>query len=321
LISFGVQVTDRHAFPRALPRCVLAAALLGGCSPQAGPGRVEDSLTSGRILVVCSPDARGMIAREQGTFRTLYPEGQVELREGTSRQAVSALFAAQCELAVITRELLPEERAAAARGGLEVEGYPIARDAVVAIVNEGNLVENVAVQDLRGVFRGEITRWSQLGGADRPIRVVVQPPDADITDFFVDEVLDGEPVTAPSLHEPGDSAVVARVRADRDAIGYVTLSAAGEGCRALRLATLPGMRHWAPDLEAVHRAEYPLTRNVHAYVRSGGHPLASGFITFITSRDGQRIVHEAGLVPTTVPVRFVRRSPMLSSHREPARVP
>ena len=252
-------------------------------------------------------------------FRSLYPEGQVELREGTSRQAVSALFAAQCDVAVITRELLPEERTAAARGGLEVEGYPIARDAVVAIVNEENLVENVAVQDLRGIFRGKITRWSQLGGADRAVRVVVQPPATDITDFFVGEVMDGEPVTASSIYETSDSTVVARVSADPGAIGYVTLAGVSEGCRPLRVAALPGMRYWTPDLEAVHKGEYPLTRNVHTYVRAGGPPVANGFITFITSRDGQRIVHEAGLVPTTVPVRFVRRSPLMSSHREEKR--
>ena len=43
-------------------------------------------------------------------------------------------------------------------------------------------------------------------------------------------------------------------------------------------------------------------------------PLAKGFVTFITSRDGQKIVHQAGRVPTTVPVRFVRRSPLLGTH-------
>jgi len=295
---------------------MLVAACLGGCAPRSGPGRVEDSLTSGRILVVCSSDARDLIARERDAFQALYPQADVELREGTSREAVGALFAAQCDLAVLTRELLPEERAAATRGRLELEGYQVARDAVVAVVNPANPVENVAIQDLRGVYRGEVTRWAELGGSDRPIHVVIQPPDADITAFFVEAVMSGEPVAAASIYETSDSTVVARVRSDPGAIGYVTLAGVAEGCRPLRVAALPGMRYWTPDLEAVHKGDYPLTRIVYNYVRTGGPPLASGFITYITSRDGQRIVHEAGLVPTTVPVRFVRRSPMQSSHRE-----
>ena len=297
---------------------MVVAAFLGGCTPRSGSGRVEDALTSGRITVVCSPDARDLIARERDAFRALYPEASVELRDGTSRVAVSALFAAQCDLAVLTRELLPEERAAAARGGLELEGYPIARDAVVALVHAGNPVENITIQDLRGIYRGERKDWSALGGVRRPIRVVIQPPEADITAYFIEAVMGGEPVTASSLYERSDSTVAARVAADPDAVGYVTLAgaAAAEGCRPLRVAALTGMRYWTPDLEAVHNGDYPLTRVVYDYVRSAGPGLANGFITFTTSRDGQRIVHEAGLVPTTVPVRFVRRSPMMSSHPE-----
>jgi phosphate transport system substrate-binding protein len=301
-----------------LSRWMIAAAFLGGCAPRSGSGPVEDSLTSGRITVVCSADARDLIVRMRDAFRALYPEASVELREGTSREAVSALFEARCDLAVLTRELLPEERAAASRGGLELEGYPIARDAVVALVNAANPVENITIQDLRAIYRGETKDWSALGGSRRAVRVVIQPPDADITAYFIEAVMGGQPVTASSIYERSDSTVVARVAGDPDAVGYVTLAGAAgaRGCHPLRVAALTGMRYWTPDLEAVHNGDYPLTRVVYDYVRSAGASLANGFITFTTSRDGQKIVHEAGLVPTTVPVRFVRRSPMMSSHPE-----
>lgn len=314
---FVLQATRWQVPPRAILRWLLVAACLGGCSPRSRSGRVEDSLTSGRILVVCSPDAWEPIERARSAFQALYPQAAVELRGGTSREAVSALFAAECDLAVITRELLPEERAAAARGGLELEGYQIARDAVVVVVNPANPVENLALQDLRGIYRGEIARWSELGGEARPIRVVIQPPDADITAFFLDAVMGGEAITASSIYATSDSTVRARVRDDPGAIGYLTLGGLREDqARSLRVAPLPGMRYWKPDLEAIHRGDYPLSRSVHNYVRADGPPLANGFITFITSRDGQKIVHEAGLVPTTVPVRFARRSPLRGSHRE-----
>ena len=220
---FGVQATGRMSLPRAALRWFLVVACLGGCSPRSGHGRVEDSLTSGRILIVCSPDAQGLVARARDAFEALYPQAEVALRAGTSREAVSALFAAECDLAVITRELLPEERAAAARGGLELEGYQVARDAVVAVVNPANPVENVALQELRAIYRGEIARWSDLGGESRPVRAVIQPPESDITAYFVETVMAGEPITASSIYADGDSAVLARVKDDRDAVGYVTL--------------------------------------------------------------------------------------------------
>jgi ABC-type phosphate transport system substrate-binding protein len=89
---------------------------------------------------------------------------------------------------------------------------------------------------------------------------------------------------------------------------------ADRGARALQLSALTGLRYWQPDAERVYTGDYPLTRYCNVYVRSGGPRLANGLVTFISSMAGQKLVHEAGLVPTAVPVRFTRRSPLLGTH-------
>jgi hypothetical protein len=80
------------------------------------------------------------------------------------------------------------------------------------------------------------------------------------------------------------------------------------------ISSLSGLPYWKPDLEAVYQGDYPLTRALSFYVRANGPRVAHGLITYVTSSDGQRIVHEAGLLPTSVPVRFVRRSPLKGAH-------
>ena len=97
-------------------------------------------------------------------------------------------------------------------------------------------------------------------------------------------------------------------------LGYVSLGTRTQGVKVARIASVRGLPYWRPDLEAIYKGDYPLTRFFNAYVRATGPRLANGFITFVTSIDGQRIVKDQGLVPTSVPVRFVRRSPMLSAH-------
>src|SRR4030067_3684378 len=109
------------------------AVTLGGCAPKSASGPTEDSLTSGRIQVVCETEARGLMEREQSAFQALYPQAALRLRVGSSRQASSDLFGATCDLAVVGRELEPEERGAAGRGGLQREGYRFASGAVAAI--------------------------------------------------------------------------------------------------------------------------------------------------------------------------------------------
>lgn len=311
---FGVQGTGRRHGYRVVWPWVCVAAWLGGCSPQPGRPGVEESLTSGRITVVCPPEARGLLARERSAFQSLYPQAVIELESGTSRDAVAALFAARCDLAVITRELEPEERAAAVRGRLELEGYRFAKDALAIVVNEGNSVQNMSLQDLARIYAGTLGRWSDVAGSDRPIVPVAQPVTNDVTAFFSQSVLGGGAIEARVVTAANDSAVVARVKADPAAIGYVTLAWADRGARAVSVSSMTGLAYRDPDPEAVYRGEYPLSRVYNFYVRSTTRPLANGFITFVTSRDGQAIVHEMGLVPTSVPVRFVRRSPMLGSH-------
>ena len=110
-----------------------------------------------------------MIAREQATFGALYPQAGIRVHVGSSRDAVSALFGATCDLAVITRELEPEERRAALQGNLGLETYRFARDALVLIVNRQNGVQNLTVEEVRKIYRGEVTRWFELGGAEVPI--------------------------------------------------------------------------------------------------------------------------------------------------------
>jgi phosphate transport system substrate-binding protein len=276
---------------------------------------VEDTLTSGRISVVCAPQVQSIIAREVAAFDSLYPGARIAVRTGTSREAVEALFAARCDLAVIARDLEPEERGAATRGKLELEGYRFARDAVAVVVHPSNPLENIALEDVRGIYQGEITRWGALGGDGTTIVPLIQPPGSDMAAFFEQRVMNGEPVRAGVVYEASDSGVVDYVSRDRRAIGFVSLAWAERGAKALRLATLRGLPYWHPDPEAVYRGEYPLTRPMNLYVRSRGPALAKGLVTFITSRDGQALVHQGGLVPTSVPVRFVRRSPMVGSHQ------
>jgi phosphate transport system substrate-binding protein len=292
----------------------LAAGFAGACSPQSASRPVEDSLTSGRIQIVAAGETFRLVSREIEAFEGLYPNAEVDVRAGTSRQAVADLFAARADVAVIGRELEPEERAAAVRGRLDVEGYRFARDAVVLVVHPGNAVENVTLEDVRGIYEGTLTRWSQLGGSDLPVVPVVQPPTSDATAFLIEEALNGEPMRARAVLAGDDSSVVAAVASSPGAIGYVSLGHSERGARALRVATVLGLPFWKPDAETVYRGDYPLTRYLNLYVRASGPRVANGFVTYVTSGPGQRLVHESGLVPTTIPVRFVRRSPMQSTH-------
>jgi phosphate transport system substrate-binding protein len=275
---------------------------------------VEDSESSGRIRVACVPEARDLVARETAAFRNNYPQASFEIVVGPSREAVKQLLDQVADVAVLTRELEPEERSVMVKGGMELEGYRFARDAICVIVHPSSTLEHIAADDLRRIYTGERTDWRELGGRPGRIEPVVAAAGSDLMDSFVQRVMGGQALTAPAYRAASDSEIVARVRRTPGAIGFVSMAWADRGAKALDVAALSGLPYWKADAERVYKGDYPLTRACNLYVRAGGAKLANGLVTWVSSTDGQKIVHEAGLVPTEVPVRFARRSPMLGSH-------
>jgi phosphate transport system substrate-binding protein len=304
-------MTARSAAALLLSACALLD--LPGCAKTTSQ-QVEDTETSGRIQVVSVPESATLVAREIAAFRAAYPAAAIELRTGGSRDAVTALLGQQAALAVLTRDLEPEERSVMVKGGMELEAYRFARDAICVVVHPSNPLEQLSADDLKRVYAGEVTSWRELGGPALPISPVVGPPESDAMVSFVQRVMGGDAVTAPSFRAGADSLVVRRVASVPGAIGFVSLAWADRGAKALRISALRGMPYWKADPEKVYKGDYPLTRYCNLYVRSGGPRLANGLVTFISSLEGQKIVHEAGLVPTSVPVRFARRSPLLGTH-------
>ena len=303
-----------RSFPLPDPLLVACALLLlSGCTSRS-PRRVEDSETSGRIRIVSVPEGGSLIRREVAAFREQYPDAGFEISIGTSREAVTSLLEQRSDLALVTRELEPEERSVIVKGGMDLEGYRFARDAICVVVNPGNTVGQLGLDDLRRIYLGEAVDWSAFGGKPVRIEPVVCTPGSDLMTSFVQRVMGGVEPTAPALRADSDSEVVARVVAHPGAIGFVSMAWADRGAKALPVSALAGLPAWSADPERVYNGDYPLTRYCNLYVRSHGPRLSGGLVTFISSLPGQKLVHEAGFVPTAVPVRFARRSPMLGTH-------
>jgi phosphate transport system substrate-binding protein len=62
---------------------------------------------------------------------------------------------------------------------------------------------------------------------------------------------------------------------------------------------------YQPYQAYIAQEKYPLRRDVVAISREARTGLASGFLAFLASEKGQRIVLKSGLVPATMPIRII----------------
>lgn len=56
----------------------------------------------------------------------------------------------------------------------KIKIYPIAKEPILILVNKNNPVENLSAEQVRAIFRGDITNWKDVGGWDKPVAVVTR---------------------------------------------------------------------------------------------------------------------------------------------------
>jgi phosphate transport system substrate-binding protein len=286
-----------------------------GCAPDAtNRERREDTLTSGVLRIAAEPDVATLVRATADAFEAGYPGSSISVEARTSREAMADVFANRADLAVIGREIEAIERQAATEAGLEMEAFRWARDGVAVIVHPSNPVNQVSNDDLRLALSEPGVPWSEFGGAGRPVVPVLPPAERGLAQFVARALVEREDVLVPAVTAPDDSAVALEVARRADALGFVSSARLRPGVKTLALSRTQGMPYVELDAQTVHERSWPLTRSFQIVSRVPGVKLGGGFLTFATSEPGQRLVHDHGFVPATVPVRFTRRLPAAASH-------
>ena len=202
------------------------------------------------------------------------------------RKADIALLAAPTE----------EEQAYLKEQGVEVEMKLYGGDGLVFIGNNACGVTNLTLDQVRAIFRGEITNWSELGGADHAIRVLYRDDQSGSQRLFEKMVFKGE--DAPDYEALGFerldemSTLVSACLDDPYAIGYSIMTYLNDvySNEALLAFSLNG---YSATAENVRTGDYPLGTKGYVVIRSDepensparrlydwfGSPLSDTFLT------------------------------------------
>ena len=225
----------------------------------------------------------------------LDPNGQPKEGEGVrpsgSDKGLKNLTDGKVVLAAISRPLQAEEIKAG------IKAIPIARDAIAVVVGKDNPFRgNLTKAQLRDIYTGKITNWSEVGGANSPIKVYNRSSDSGTQGFFQDEVLLGGRFAADSLNfktwERDETTAVLRVLGN-NGIYYTTVSQA-ERQEIIRIVPIDGVS--PENRKAILDRTYPIVRYIYLAIPKQSSPAVKQFISFVLSPDGQRIVEQADFI-------------------------
>ena len=198
-----------------------------------------------------------------------------------------------------------EELALAARNGITPVIKPICWDSFVFITHKNNPVESLTIEQLRGIFSGEITNWKELGGADLRIRAYQREPGAGSQTAMEKFIMQGKPMAGDVPVVTGMGQLVEAVAALRSRAGQ--LDAYGIGYTYsyyienlyknadIKVLKVDGI---APTHVNVVSGAYPLSLERFGVIRQGDEQIPAGlFLEWILSGEGQACVKQAGYIP------------------------
>lgn len=269
---------------------ILAAALVGvaAATPaQAGNINVKGSDT---LVILAQKWAEVYMGK--------HPEVKIQVQGGGSGVGFAALQNTTTDLANASRKIKAKEIEACIKAfSKRPTEYKVALDGLSLYVNAENKVEQLSVEQLEGIFTGQIKNWKDLGGADAPIVVYSRENSSGTYEFFKEHVLKGKDFVASAQTMPGTAAVLQAVAKDKNGIGYGG-AAYGAGAKHLKISKETGGAAIEPTEETVVGGTYPIWRYLYIYVNPAQDKgEIAAYLNWIRSDDGQNVVKEVGYYP------------------------
>lgn len=270
--------------------------ILGGCgqktqSAEVAPEKNTETKTAttetgGTVSTDGSTSMNKVINSLGEAFQQQNTDVKFSYNPTGSGSGITAALEGRCDIGLSSRALKDEEKE---KGLVETV---MAYDGIAIVVSPENKVEDLDIDKVAAIYKGEITDWKDLGGAEGEIVVIGREAGSGTRDGF-------ESITKTKdsckyrqeLTSTGD--VITAVASNPNAIGYASLSAVKDTVKALKIGGV------APSEETVKDGTYVVQRPF-VFVTKEGTKLsdtAQKFFDFALSSDANDIIISAGVVP------------------------
>ena len=283
-----LTVCGAAAAAAALTACGGSASSAAASSTSAAAGSTASSTAaalSGNVATGGSTSMKNVIAALTEGFAEVEPGVTVSYDPTGSGAGITGATDKTLDIGLSSRALKDDEKA-------DVDGTTIALDGIAIIVNNASKVEDLTVDQLKQMFTGEVTNWSEVGGDDGEIVLIGREAGSGTRDGF-ESIVDVKDSCKYAQELTATGAVISAVEANPLAIGYASLSAVGD---TVKMVTVGGVEC---SEETVKDGSYEVQRPF-VFVTNKSVTLseqAQAFFDFATSADAADLIRTAGAVP------------------------
>lgn len=277
---------------------VLLLTMLAGCA--------KKEADEASIQIKGSDTEVNLVQRLAEAFMKNNSQVSIAVTGGGSGVGIAALINRQTDIANSSRAMKDEEIRQAKDKGVNPVAIVFALDGLALITHQSLSVDSLTIDEVGGIFKGEISNWKDLGGPDLHISLYGRQSNSGTYVFFRDEVLKGDYSQKMKMMN-GTAQIIEAVKQDKAGIGYVgigyVVDSKGKvinGIKILKIAKDVNLPAVTPlDPENVKTGRYPISRPLYQYTNRVPTGKILKFIQFELSNEGQDIVSLEGYYPVT----------------------
>jgi len=261
-----------------MKRIVLAIGILAmAMAPLFAGGRGEQAADAPFVIEIGgSTSVVPVLELLANDFHAANPNVRINIHSTGSSDGVrnaGSLY----QFGMTSRELTPAEL------GLGLSEQLLAIDGIAVIVNYNSPITNLTIEQIRGIYTGEITDWSQVSNAKSGAIAVITREEGSGTRGAFEEMV-GFPgqLRLGAVEGPSTGAVRSNVAGNPNAIGYISVGSIDGSVRAISVnGVAPTTANMVSGAYGISRPFIMLYRDLH--------PASRAFLDWAIT-DGQALV-------------------------------
>ena len=275
----------------AITACMVASLGLVGCGGGSNGGDQAADQVSGSVTAVASTALQPLAEAAAEQFQGENPDVQITVQGGGSGQGITQI--AEGSVQIGNSDVFAEEKLDDPSQAANLKDNQVCVVGMGPVVNSDVTVDNLTMDQLRGIFTGKITNWKEVGGADEKITVINRASGSGTRATFEAAVL-GDTKVPDSFkpQEQDSSGTVQKMVAETPgAISYLAFSYYTDDIKALNVDGVE------PTAQNVATNDWKIWSYEHMYTAASPDAATQAFIDYIMSEDVQStLVAEQGYI-------------------------
>jgi phosphate transport system substrate-binding protein len=237
---------------------------------------------AGTITEAGSTTVQPVAEKLAEVFKADNPDVNIVIQGGGSSVGIKSCNDGTVDIGAVSRELKSSEP--------DLVKHLLARDGIAIITHPSNKVTGLTKEQVKDIFSGKITNWSEVGGENKEIFIVAREEGSGTRAAFEELVMGEELIKADAILQPSNGAVRTAVSSTPQSIGFISFGYLDSSVKSMAIDGVAG------TVDNAKNGAYPIIRPLYFLTKEQPTGLVKDFIDFCLGAEGQKVVVEEGYI-------------------------